>query len=238
MSKLKTLLILLLFGCSTTDKYDLFKIKSSDKNEFLNLEEIDGIEIFNTRFWKRDSIDSKFSFVAKFDFEREKFSDNSDKGINLEGLPFLCLEFDCKPRTLKLFLGDNYEIFDDQQQLINEMQIKVLIKNNILNYGKIPYLSEEPEEAVTEIYLKSEHKLSKLEHIISIIADSYLDMIESKRIELHLSTEQLVKQFPLVIRLRQNMISEISQPPINLPNDQEIEEELLLDSVAINQKPN
>lgn len=105
-----------------------------------------------------------------------------------------------------------------------------MVKVNIFNYGKDPSLSDKPREAVTELYLKPEHKNDKLGHILKIIADTYIEMIEAERIETKWTTENLVNEFPFRLHLRQNIF------PVEMPTDEEIEWELLLDSVALNLK--
>jgi len=206
MSKLTTILTLLLFGCSTTDKYDLFKMEFYEKYEFLDLNDINDIRTFNKRFWKADSADNDFSFVARFNFEKGDFSNKSDKGIKLEGLPYKCLSLDCQRNYgLKLYLNDNYEILLDDIDSLTDFQIKKLVKQNITNNGEDPTLSDNPQEAVTEIYLKEEHEISKIGGLIKIIADSYTELIELKRKESGKSISELTSEFPLKLHLRQNM---------------------------------
>jgi hypothetical protein len=237
MSKLTTILTVMLLSCSTADKYELFNIDTADNFEFLDFEKINDIGTFNEKFWYADSVNDSFGFIVKFDFEKGDFSKTSDKGIKLEGLPFFCLEYDCNRRYGQdLYISDNYEVLNLYQELMNEQQIKDLVKVNILNYGKDPSLSDEPREAVTEIYLKPEHRIDKLGHIFKIIADSYIDIIEAKRIETKWTTEKLIYEFPFRLHLRQNMIPLETPNEIEMPTDEEIEGELLLDSVALNLK--
>lgn len=231
MSKLLTILTFLLLSCSTSDRYDLFKIDSFDKYEFLDLANIDDIKTFNSKFWKADSADNDFSFVAKFDFEKGDFSGKSDKGIKLEGLPYQCLIHDCSDRNaLKLYFSDTYEILNNEMEKLNDKQIKELVKKNILNYGKDPTLSDNPQEAINDLFLNLDHKISKSGQIIKMIADSYLELLESKSTETNLTKEQLMKEFPLTIYLRHKMYSSDLIPTIN---QEEINEEIVIDSLDI-----
>ena len=231
LSKLLTILTFLLLSCSTSDKYDIFKIDSFDKYEFLDFKDTDDIKTFNEKFWKADSADNDFSFVAKFDFEKGDFSEDSDKGIRLEGLPYQCLTHDCSHRNaLRLYFSDTYEILNNEMEDLNEKQIKELIKTNILNYGKDPTLSGNPQEAITDLFFNLDQKISKSGQIIKMIADSYVELIENKRTETNLTKEQLMKEFPLTIYLRHKIYSSDLTPVIN---QEEINELIVLDSLDI-----
>ena len=231
LSKLLTILTFLLLSCSTSDKYDIFKIDSFDKYEFLDFKDTDDIKTFNKKFWKADSADNDFSFVAKFDFEKGDFSDNSDKGIKLEGIPYQCLIHDCSDRNaLRLYFSDTYEILNNEMEKLNEKQIKELVKTNILNYGKDPTLSDNPQEAITDLFLNLDHKISKSGQVIKMIADSYVELIENKRTVTNLTKEQLMNEFPMTIYLRHKMYSSDLTPVIN---QEEINEMIVLDSLDI-----
>ena len=229
LSKLLTILTFLLLSCSTSDKYDIFKIDSFNKYEFLNLRDTDDIETFNKKFWKADAADNDFSFVAKFDFDKGDFSEDSDKGIKLEGLPYQCLIYDCSHRNaLRLYFSDTYQILNDEMEDLNEKQIKELIKTNILNYGKDPTLSDRPQDAITYLFFNLDQKISKSGQVIKLIADSYVELIENRRTETNLTRKQLIKEFPLTIYLRHKMYSSDLTPIIN---QEEINEQIKLDSV-------
>ena len=237
MSKLITILTFLLISCSTADKYELFKFDTVDNFEFLDFEKINDIRTFNEKFWYADSLNDDFVFVAKFDFEKHDFSNTSDKGIKLEGFPYPCLGLDCNRRYgLKLFVTKDYEIEYDDKKLSSEKKLKDLVRKNILNYGQDPSLSDDPQEAATELYLKSRQQLSKLGPLLKIIADGYLDIINEKRVETKRSAIELMKEFPLSIHLRENNIPPYIPRTIIVPSDEEIQGELLLDSVALNLK--
>jgi hypothetical protein len=237
MNKLITLLTFILLSCSTADKYDLFNIDKADNFEFIDFEKINDIRTFNKEFWYADSLNDDFGFIAKFDFEKGDFSNTSAKGIKLEGLPFSCLELDCNRRYgQKLYLSDTYEVLGDDNGVLNDEQIKELVRINILNFGEDPSLSDEPREAVTEIYLKPEHRINKLGHILKVIADSYIDIIESKRVETNWTTDKLICEYPFGLHLRQNMIPDNLPKTIVVPTDEEIEGEIYIDSIALKMK--
>lgn len=237
MSKLLTILTFLLISCSTADKYELFKINTADNFELLDFEKINDIRTFNEKFWYADSLNDDFVFVATFDFEKKDFSKTSDKAIKLEGFPYPCLALDCNRRYgLKLFVTEDYEIEYDDKKLSSEKELKDLIRKNILNYGQDPSLSDDPQEAATELYLKPRQQLNKLGHILRIIADGYLEIINEKKIETNKSNMELLKEFPLSIHLRENNIPPYVPRTIIVPEDEEIQGELLLDSVALNLK--
>ncbi len=237
MSKLLTILTFLLISCSTADKYELFKINTADNFELLDFEKINDIRTFNKKFWYADSLNDDFVFLATFDFEKQDFSKTSDKVIKLEGFPYPCLALDCNRRYgLKLFVTEDYEIEYDDKRLSSEKELKDLIRKNILNYGQDPSLSDDPQEAATELYLKPGQQLKKLGHILKIIADGYLEIINEKKIETSKSTMELMKEFPLSIHLRENNIPPYVPRTIIVPEDEEIQGELLLDSVALNIK--
>jgi hypothetical protein len=237
MSKLITILTFLLLSCSTADKYDLFKVNTAHNFEFLDFEQINDIRTFNEKFWYADSVNNDFVFIAKFDFKKGDFSKTSDKGIKLEGFPFPCLALDCNRRYgLKLFVTDNYEIEYDDKKLSNEKEIKDLIRKNILNFGQDPSLSDDPQEAATELYLKPGQQLSKLGHLLKIIADGYLELINEKKMETKQSTAELIMEFPLSIHLRENNIPPYVPRTIIVPSDEEIQGEITLDSVLLNLK--
>ena len=67
LSRLLTILTLLLFGC-TTDKYDIFKIDTNDQTLVLDFNETNDIRTFNKYFWKADSADNEFAFIIKFHY--------------------------------------------------------------------------------------------------------------------------------------------------------------------------
>lgn len=231
LSKLLTILTFLLLSCTASDRYDLFKIDSLNKYELLDLANTDDIKTFNSKFWKADSADNDFSFVAKFDFEKGDFSGKSDKGIKLEGLPYQCLIHNCSDRNaLRLYFSDTYEILNNDMEKLNDKQIKELVKTNILNYGKDPTLSDNPQEAVTDLFLNLDQRISKSGQVIKLIADSYVELIENKRTETNLTIEQLMKEFPLTIYFRQKKYSSDLTPIIN---QEEINEEIALDSLDI-----
>jgi hypothetical protein len=237
MRKLKTILTLMLLSCSTADKYELFNVETSDNFEFLDFEQINDIKTFNEKFWYSDSLNDDFFFIAKFDFKKGDFSNNSDKGIKLEGLPFRCLEFDCnRGYVQKLYLGNNYEALNDDMKLLNEQQIKELVKANILNFGKEPSLSDEPKQAIFRLYLKPEQRLDKLGRLFKIITDGYTELIDSKRIETKMTTEELIIEFPLRLQLRGGMIPRQLPNLIDIPDNGQIEEELPIDSIELNLK--
>jgi hypothetical protein len=217
LSKLLTILTLILFGC-TADKYEIFKITPNDKASFLDLNEINDIRTFNRKFWKADSADNDFYFIVKFDFVTGEFSNKSDRGISLEGLPYECLSLDChRNYGLKLYLTDNYNVLLDDIDSLTEFQIKEQVVKNITNNGKDPSLSDNPQEAVTEIYLNEGHKIKEIENLIKIITDSYIELIKIKQKESNKPTDELTLEFPLKIHLRRNMI------PTDLPKVIELE---------------
>jgi len=237
MSKLITIATLILLSCSTKDKYDLFKIDTADNFEFLDFEKISDIKTFNSKFWRADSIDDEFYFIAQYDFQKGDFKADSDKGLRIEGLAFRCLELDCyKNYGQRLYLTDNYQILNEDMELVNDKQIKELVKANILNYGKDPSLSDKPKEAVTLLYLRPEHRLDKLGHLFKIIIDGYIELIEAKKIETKFTAEKLAIEFPFRLHLRGNVISKDIPNLIEVPDDEQINGELLLDSVALNLK--
>lgn len=237
MSKLLTFSLLLLFACTKVDRYNLFKIESFDKFEFLDLEKVNDIRTFNKKFWRADSIDNDFTFVAKFDFVKGDFSNHSDKGLKLEGLPFPCLEYDCNRRYgQKFYLSNNYEVLNDDNEILSDDQIKELVKVNILNYGKDPSLSDEPREAATEVYLKPVHRIEKLGHVFKVIADGYVDLIEKKKIETKWTVEKLTYEFPFRLHLRQNMIPNDSPKIIELEGDDWDVKDFEIDTTMVRMK--
>lgn len=177
-----------------------------DKYELLDLGDINDIKTFNKRFWKADSADNDFSFVVKFDLQKGEFSNKSDNGIKLEGLPYHCWVIDCIERQgLKLYVSDNYELQNDDLEFISDDRAKDLIKQNILNHGQDPSLSDSPEKAITNLFLTPDHKIEKLNKVFKVIADSYADIIESKRKETGKTEKQLITEFPFRLHLRLNM---------------------------------
>lgn len=237
MSKPIIILTILILGCTTTNKYDLFKIESYEKYELLDLGEINDIISFNERFWKSDSTDNDFSFVARFDFENGKFSNTSDKGIKIEGFPYHCLEYDChRNYGLKLYLSDNYEVTNFEKEVLSEKQIKDLITSNILNYGKDPSRSDNPKEAATELYLTPDHEISKLGLVLKLFADNYKELIELKAKETNLTTKQLTVEFPFIIHLRELMTPPDEFKIIHMEEWEMIDDEISIDTVALNNK--
>ena len=225
---------ILLLGCTTTDKYDLFSINTSDNYQILQFNKIGDIKTFNEIYWKADSADKDFYFVAKFDFKKGDFSNNADKGIRIEGLPFSCLVYDCARRNrLGLYLSDNYEILDDNLEKLNDQQAKDLIKKNILNYGKDPEFSDEPRHAVTEVFLFDYHQISKTGHVLKLIVDSYLELIEGEKLETRKITDQLFVEFPPTIYLRQHIVRPTKRPAIN---DDEITGDIEIDTAILGGK--
>ena len=228
-----TILTLLLFGC-TTDKYDIFKIDASDKIFVLDFNETNDIRTFNKKFWKADSADNEFTFIVRFDFKKGDFADDSDYGIKIEGLPFSCLTHDCTNNNrLKLYLSDKYEILNNDLEKLNERETRNLVKANILNYGQDPTLSDNPEEAVTEVFLNFDQEINKTGHVLRIITDSYIELVESKKNETGQAIEELTIKFPLRIYLRQKMFASDLTPTINV---EEIPEEIEIDTVALKEK--
>jgi hypothetical protein len=226
-------LTLLFFGC-TTDKYDIFKIDTNDKILVLDFNEINDIRTFNKKFWKADSADNEFAFIIKFDFKKGDFKDDSDYGIKIEGLPFSCLTHDCANNNrLKLYLSDKHEILNNDLEKLNEQDVKDLVKKNILNYGQDPTLSDNPEEAVTEVFLNFDQEINKTGHVLKIIAESYIELVESKKNETGQTIEELTDKFPLRIYFRQKMFASDLTPVINV---EEIPEEIKVDTVALKEK--
>jgi phenolic acid decarboxylase len=132
-----------------------------------------------------------------------------------------------------LYLSDKYEILNSDLEKLNEQETKDLIKKNILNYGQDPSLSDNPKEAVIEVFLNFDQEINKTGHVIKLIADSYLELIESKKHETQQTTEQLTQEFPLIIYLRQKMFGSDLTPIIN---EVEISEEITVDTVALKEK--
>ena len=177
-----------------------FLLEGFDNEEILRLKKIKRIDRFEDEFWKKDSLSKDFKFIIPFDFEKGKIIKDSQYGIPVEGLPVGCLVFDCRMPWVKLFLHSkkDYELFMDEGGL------KSTIKANILNEGSLPYFSETPELAYTEIKIPKRFKIKRTEYILSKITEIYFDLIENRISEENLDTQEVLKKYPLKIMLTQH----------------------------------
>ncbi len=207
--------MIVLLSCSSSNKYELFEIRTFSNYRIIDFNELNNIEAFNEAFWKADSINNKFSFVAKFNFEKGVFSNSSEYGIKLEGLPYQCLIHDCSNKSsLQFYYSGNYDIMDEDLNVLTEDEVKNLVIQNILNYGKNPTLSESPKAAVTELFLNLDQNISELAPSLKLIADCYIDLIEAKKKETGLTTKLLLSEFPLLVQLRRKMYSRDLNPTV------------------------
>ena len=150
-----------------------------------------------------DSMNSEMSYVVRYDFKNGEFSNSSTKGIKLKGVPYKCLIYDCIERnTLRFYLDENYKIRDFENNLLSELQMRNLIKRNILNYGRDPSLSDSPEDAIISIFLTPSQRIDKINKPIKHIVDGYLEILSTKIEETGKPIEELIREIPLSIELR------------------------------------
>jgi len=199
-----TLLVILFWSCSNNEEYNLFELETFTNYQLISLDSVNDIENFNSKFWYMDSLNDKMSFVAKFDFKNGKFDKYSIQGIKLEGLPYLCLIYDCRKRnTLRLDINKDYQIVDYEKNVLDARQIKELVKSNILNYGKDPLLSDEPKFANISIFLDTNQEIEKIAMPLKHIVDGYLEILTTKEKETGKPIKLLTEDFPLNLYLRQ-----------------------------------
>jgi len=222
-----TLLVILFWSCSNNEEYDLFKLDTFTNYQLISLDTVNDIENFNSKFWSMDSLNDEMSFVAKFDFNNAKFDKYSNQGIKLEGLPYLCLIYDCRKRnTLRLDLNNDYQIVDYENNVLDGNQIKELVKSNILNYGKNPSLSDEPKFANVSLFLDANQKIDEIAMLLKHIVDGYLEILTTKEKETGKPIKLLTEDFPLNLYLRQV----IHYPDIiSADTYEEIEDEVEID---------
>ena len=215
MSKKIIFLALVLFSCSHSDNDEIFKIDSYSNYEIIDFDKINNIESFNTAFWKADSANAKFSFVAKYDFEKADFTNNSIYGIKIEGLPYNCLLHDCSNRSsLRFYYSSNFDLLDEELNILTDKEIVSLISENIFNNGKNPALSESPETAIIELFLAPNQNINKLAPSLKVISDCYSVIIKSQISKTGFTTKSVLAKYPLKILLRSKMFAHNLTPTI------------------------
>ncbi len=225
-----TFLILLItllfrFGNAQNLKQEIldegFLIENFEHSEVIDVREIKRINTFERKFWQKDSVIKDFKFIIPFDFNSELISMDSDYGIPVQGLPVGCLYVDCHRRRLIIYFHSKSKF----ELLHDEGGLEASIIKNITNYGKLPYYSDEPERAYTEIEIPKRIRIKKVEFILSRISDVYIDLIESKVMEENISIKAAIDKYPLKIMLRE--FNEL--PKMKKSNIKEVEDELDID---------
>ncbi|WP_200975293.1 hypothetical protein [Echinicola sp. 20G] len=225
-----TFLILLItllyrFGYAQCLKQEIldegFLIKNFEHSEVIDVDEIERLDVFERKFWQKDSLIKDFKFIIPFDFKSGRVSMDSDYGIPVYGLPVGCLYFDCHRRWLTIYLysKSKFELLNDEGGL-EESIIK-----NITNYGKLPYFSDEPELAYTEIKMLKKFRIKKVEFILSRISYAYIDLIESKVVKENINIKAAIDKYPLKIMFREFFES----PKMKKTNLIEVENEIDID---------
>ena len=203
MNKLLITILTIALGCNRSTTEDLFILNNVDI--IASTDSINTIDTFNNLFWRSQLTSENGqgaqieNIVFRFDFNTGKFTKYGNHGIRLKGLPYDCYtKLHCISRSsYTILLDKNYDAIGEE--------------NNVLPLSEVrreflQTLSDRPQDAITEIYLDSTHRIVKIDFLLSALTDEYAKFISKRRIqESDRSTEDLVENFPLHLCLRKRM---------------------------------
>lgn len=204
-------LLLIIFSCQNKSDFDIYKVSNYDNSILSSVDSIKLIDSFNAEFWELEKDNPKIALIFPYDFSKVEFSNYSNYGIKLKGIPFDCYtHIHCKSRSrLKLFIDSLNHLTNDDREQVTTNQLKNLMKSNILNFGKEPMLSDKPTDAIISIQLDTLQHFSSLQKPLFDISKAYLTIINDLKSTDNLTEKELLTNYPLQILLEKYI-----EPPL------------------------
>lgn len=215
------ILFFFLFGCNQSGAYKkVFKI--NEDHSKVDLSSIQTIKQFDDLYCEGNK---SVPLILPYDFEDGRLDHSSNFGIPAIGHPMHCHPTNCCGYAVSVLVKDEFTWLYDYDIEIDREDLDSLIRLNILNFGYIPSLSDNPNDALFIIRADGKTRLSVLNAILGEISNAYLNILEDEFPELDESDDTEIYPLNLII----TTFVETQPIPVDSTLYNEIEDEIKID---------
>lgn len=200
---------------------------NSNSSAYLDVEKISNIGEFNLAYKEKSQHDKNFRFLLPYDFDRKEITTSQDirTGIPIMGTPYDCLIYCCNNTDVLIEVASEQE---HQIELgpLDKVSLKKWIRQQILNNGQDPALSDNPQDAIFKLVFDEKQPFSDANLLLYQLVEAYEEFLKERATIEQLDIKLIKEKYPLNLRFATK-----APPATILPTDceEEIFEEIDID---------